>query len=176
MSRTVGQLFKRELKHIKCTVKREFADLVVGEQIKVLRLGHNESILNACQTKFTTEEVLILENENRGQKLFPTIVNNISHSITNIDNYNNKIDEVNQEFLAVKTESTESTESILHEISEVENSISIASDALKPSGSQEKTSKADGDSGGVFRIKYDTKIIISCLLIIFIFCKNQLIE
>jgi hypothetical protein len=173
----VGQLFKRELKHIKCTVKREFADFVVGEQIKVLRLGHNESVLNACQTKLMTEEVLIPENENRGQKLFPAVVNNISHSITNIDNNNNnKIDEVNQEFLAVKTDFTESTESILHEISEVENSISIANDALKPSGSQEKNSKADGDSGGVFRIKYDTKIIISCLLIIFIFCKNQLIE
>jgi hypothetical protein len=172
----VGQLFKRELKLIKCTVKREFADLAVGEQIKVLRLGHNESIINACRSKLTTQQVLIPENENRGQNLFPTIVNNISHSITNIDNYNNKIDEVNQEFLAVKTDFTESTESILHEISEVENSISIANDALKPSSSQKKSNKADGDSGGVFRIKYDTKIIISSLLIIFIFCKNQLIE
>jgi len=124
-------------------------------------LERNESILNLCQTKTTTEEVLVVENENRDQNPFPQIVNNI----TNVDN--NKID---GEYFAAKTHLSESTESILHE-----DENRIASDALKPSGSQVKSNEKDGDNGGVYHVECDTKIVVSCILMIFIFCKNQFI-
>lgn len=170
ISRTIGSLFKHELKHIKCTVKREFANLDIGQQIKILQLGKNEFFMNACQSKTTTERVIPPEDENQGQVLFPAFDNNINHSITISDNnHNNKIEEENLKYIAAKTHMSETTESVLHEILEDVNN--IVNDAIEPNDSEVKSNKIDGESGGVFHLNSDAKIIISCLLMIFIFCK-----